>query len=162
MFNLFFFGSIAIALAIILFDHFYKPKFNFGPIQKEWLKTLRKHPERQLKKNLGIMTENNIQMCCLGQLGVLKGCLSWLEGHSGTLKVLYDVGEDGNTESKSYPSYSYKTLGLNNHVGSPSVKKLEDGTELTALASMNDGAYTWPQIADHVEKYGHYYFTKSY
>lgn len=136
--------------------------FFFGPIQKEWLKTLRKHPERQLKRNLGIMTENNIQMCCLGQLGVLKGCLSWLEGLPGGVKVLCDMNEEGNIEFKSYPNYSWKVLGLNNHAGSPSVEKLEDGTELTTLAAMNDGDYTWPQIADHVEKYGHYYFTKSY
>ena len=119
-------------------------KFEFGPIQKQWLKNLKEHPERQYKEALGVKpVGSSYEACCLGELALLAGVAHWSEG------ILF-CGED-----KETTGMYYEKLGLRSGVGSP-----KSGHH-SSLATLNDDEMTWPEIAAHVEKYPEVYFTKS-
>ena len=46
--------------------------FPFGPKQEEWLTSLEKHPERQLKGILGRkQNTGGYSACCLGEYGLI-------------------------------------------------------------------------------------------
>ena len=116
-----------------------------GPIQKQWIRNLREHPERQASAFLGYVKGNDIKMCCLGQLlYCVKGdsCLN----EEGRIK-------DGPVHKASLVS-SYEELGLRDGLGSSVVGR--------NLSELNDFYKTWPEIADIVEKDPSNYFTKSY
>ena len=117
-----------------------------GPIQKEWIKTLREHPERQLKESLGYIDGDNIKMCCLGQL------LYCVKG----IKCLDNKGIVNDDSYDERLTFSFKELGLRSDIGESNHKNHN------SLVRMNDGEKTWPEIADKVEANPEGYFTKSY
>jgi hypothetical protein len=117
-----------------------KEKFELGPLQKLWVETLRKYPERQHRETLGYVGGHGlITCCCLGQLLL---CNKELRGEELKYGSIYD-GE-GHLKSGSTLSVSYSEFGLRNSVGS-----IEDGSN--SLAVMNDTGKTWLEIADYIE-----------
>lgn len=116
-------------------------QFIFGPIQTEWLKSLKEHPERQLKGSLGKKyPDGTYKACCLGEAGLIAGVCEWREvgdqvilyvKESSQLSVLVDV---------------YETIGLFNSEG-----RRTSGYPEMSLAIMNDSGKTWPEIAAIIE-----------
>ena len=118
--------------------------FDFGPKQLEWLDSLDKHPERQLKGELGIkMPDGSYKACCLGEYGLITD-----------ICVFNFIGS-------LYSNYSatglvpYGEVGLHGCSGSPRTGKL------LSLAELNDQCLIWPEIATYLRHFGGYYFTKS-
>lgn len=138
-----------------------------GPIQKEWVKSLREHPERQIEGQLGLKTEDgkDYKACCLGEglcvLLRLEGLDPLLHFRSSD-NLLLD-----NSEHNYLLDGTAKRLGLHN--GRGALKDGSDGEEelrrITgsySLSGTNDsGKMTWPEIADFIEKYPESVFTKS-
>lgn len=122
-----------------------------GPIQKEWIQSLRDHPERQGRLYLEI----NGKRCCLGELLVI----TTLHGITST-KTLGGVLFDTTTISRNYCSGigNSELLGLKNRLGGLRVPCKGK----TSLATMNDNGMTWAEIADYVEANPGDVFTKSY
>lgn len=112
-----------------------------GPKQLEWIKSLREHPERQLKGALGIKSHDRIQVCCLGEYGLICNVIRFYPGHRelschGNWRILTDV---------------WKDIGLHSDFGDFVIYKNYKGRNYTSLAKMNDGGMTWSEIADYVE-----------
>lgn len=134
-----------------------------GPIQKEWIKSLREHPERQMSGHLGAKSEDgkNYKACCLGE-GLCM--LRRLEG-----KDPLNFFEPGgrlldNVEHNYLIPETADKLGL--HDGKGQLKGevayiQARGHRLYSLSSANDTGMTWPEIADFIEKYPDSVFTKS-
>lgn len=136
-------------------------EFILGPIQEEWLKSLEEHPERQWEGALGGLTNpitGEYKACCLGELGLIAakhgmGNCQW-KGN-----VLLDIDKESPINNSSATLYSsYAELGLRGACGN---MKIDNG-EYSALSSMNDDGYSWPQIAAEVRKNPEKFFTKSY
>jgi hypothetical protein len=113
-----------------------------GPIQQQWVDSLRKYPERQYVGILGRRSiEGTIKACCLGQA---KICLD---------------GEDAFNNAGIITSYRFGTSYLSNydanrlglHSGGG---EIIDGMlkESNNLASANDRGATWAEIADFIEQ----------
>ena len=115
-----------------------------GPIQKQWLQSLREHPERQLKFQLGRQKEDGIyKACCLGELGLIAKICHWdndnLNDETGALSNLQ----------------TFEKVGLRSQWGMAQI-----GSTKPPLAALNDEHMTWPEIADYVEKNPELYFTR--
>ncbi len=131
-------------------------KQKLGPIQTEWVKTLREHPERQLKGSLGKNTEDGLKLCCLGQglLVVLESegkAPLWVDGK------LLDITSTGSNYSDSQClGYSYEKLGLKDKTGVFYKDKRVEIAGSTSLAALNDGhgdyEMDWYKIADVIEQ----------
>lgn len=122
--------------------------FTFGPIQKKWLQSLEQHPERQMKKKLGIkFSDGTCQACCLGELGLIAGVCEWDE--RGVLTTT------GAHHRENTLSEVYDRVGLRDAVGS--------GSDLRtySLANLNDRRMTWPEIAAEVRANPERYLVKS-
>lgn len=134
-------------------------KFELGPIQKEWVQSLKDHPERQMMAQLGKGNINNYKACCLGELLIcynrakeifieFDSELNLIDRPKGSNKLLY---------TSAFPSYSYESLGLysaNGDFKATSLDFLEyKFKEFTSLASANDHGVPWPVIAEFVEQY---------
>lgn len=120
-----------------------------GPIQKEWIRRLRAHPERQQESALGTQKpDGTYTACCLGEGGLVAGVCHW-GGHSKL--CVPDPTAEGEDQEGFLGYGAYQALGLWNSRGgfhSPVVTPTES---YTSLANMNDGGLTWPQIADYME-----------
>ena len=117
-----------------------------GPIQKQWIQSLKDHPERQYKHGLGVkISKDNYLACCLGELCIIAGTFQWSE--DGNLMTPYG--------DKEYPTSIWRKLGLYNDAGIS-----RDGT--TSLSLMNDNGLSWPKIAEKVEENPSNYFKKSF
>lgn len=116
-----------------------------GPLQKKWVRSLKKHPERQQKNALGKGSAKEYTACCLGQAGLImdtcyfrRGILVERDSLSGTV-----LGE------------SYKKMGLRDCVGT-----IVDNN--ISLAGLNDdNNHTWVDIAYLIEAAPELFFTKS-
>lgn len=117
--------------------------FDFGPKQLEWLDSLDKHPERQLKGRLGIRDKKSHKACCLGEYGLITDICEF--SFSGSL-----YSGDSLTGL-----VSYKKVGLHSSSGSTRTPKLP------SLAELNDQRLIWPEIATYLRHFGGYYFHKS-
>jgi len=115
-------------------------KLELGKLQKLWVDTLRKHPERQHREKLGYISGGGIITCCC--LGQLLLCSKELNGEKLPYGSISD-GE-GKLHSISTLSVSYQRFGLRNSVGS-----IADNSN--SLALMNDTGKSWPEIADYIE-----------
>lgn len=130
-----------------------KQEFKLGPLQKKWIRALKKYPHAQLKCSLGeIQKDGTYKACCLGELAltcksILK--VQWKENH------LFQGKETG------YIS-NYRVLGLRSK-GGQLKNPLKRGKKVyTSLADMNDNGLTWTQIAEEVVKNPSNFFTKSF
>ena len=128
-------------------------KFEMGPLQKEWVKTLREHPERQHTRSLGFKDEEGWHLCCLGQLYVLA---------VGEENALVDGIVACNGDEKVL-SGMYLECGLNNNTGSlkGGFYTHKDQSKSWMLSAMNDKGATWPEIADFIEANPSKVFTKA-
>lgn len=129
-----------------------KSKFQLGPIQTKWLESLEAHPKRQMKSSLGTKKQEDgdeYKACCLGELGLIAGLCEW----RGTDLT---VTQDGCKISDTYLINVWEELGLRSERGSA-----DDGEESNDLAELNDGGYSWPDIAARIRKNPEAYLTKS-
>lgn len=137
--------SVVFNIIFTLKELYMEQKFEMGPLQKLWVKTLREHPERQYKGYLGYKNEKEEKYCCLGQLHVLaKGEAAFYSNNN----VSDGVG-------LMVLNYSFSKYGLVSETGGI-IDSLSN-----SLANMNDGDYTWPEIADFIEQNPEKVFTKA-
>lgn len=78
-----------------------------GPLQRKWVMTLRKHPERQIKGRLGKKENGTYKYCCLGQGGLI----------AGICKFKGDVFFEIKSENNATLHYYSNKLGLFNKYG---------------------------------------------
>lgn len=113
-----------------------------GPIQKKWVESLRAHPERQTDGVLGRKNEDGTYgVCCLGEGGLIAGACKWVGN------VLYSSCMNSNETLTN----TYKILGLRSEAGWLRKEVDRDDESFNSLAEMNDGGWTWPEIADYIE-----------
>lgn len=122
-------------------------KFKIGPLQSKWLKRLKKYPERQTTKVLGIeMGDGSYRACCLGEAGLVVGSCRFND------QCLTEF----NSNDRFSLDLSFERIGLYSDVG-----EVTDGGNEN-LASLNDdGHHTWPEIAYLIEAAPELFFTKS-
>lgn len=117
-------------------------KFELGPVQKRWIKSLREHPERQMSGRLGMGTIHDYKACCLGELGIISDTCEFIAGvlreESGSVDLLRE---------------SYHKIGLHASDGAILDGRIIDktGSRFYSLSAANDSGMTWPEIADYVE-----------
>lgn len=135
-----------------------KTKFELGPIQKAWIKSLRENPERQMGGQLGQKNKGGTyNACCLGEYALVASEMNpsiaqLVEWDSHGLLCC------GNIE---YLKDAYSELGLKSPTGElfkPLI--VSDDTSYESLSEMNDEGISWPEIADYVEANPHNLFTK--
>lgn len=136
-----------------------------GQVQKAWIADMKKYPERQIDGKLGWIDSltGDIKACCLGQ-GVLTLCD--IKGIKPSLENSFLCDID--TKDYSYPTYSYKELGLRDDRA-----ELKDGVNGSvfgrvtkqdhyySLSQMNDGGITWKEIAHYMENHPDNVFVES-
>jgi hypothetical protein len=123
-----------------------------GPIQKKWLKALKKYPERQRKFALGVKSKRGaFSLCCLGQLGLIAGHMDWKDGD-----LVCNVNKD---QKGGYENY--EDIGLKSSLGDFNDKVIIKHMRYASLSLMNDGGMKWPEIAKFVEENPEMVFTKS-
>lgn len=127
-------------------------KFELGPLQKAWIQSLRDHPERQHKEELGRKMPIGYKACCLGEAAMILGIAEWHEG-VGLNSTWMCLPKHGDATG-SLGGDAYLLIGLRSDIGIS-----EDGTQ--NLVAMNDETHTWPQIADELEAHPEKWFTES-
>jgi hypothetical protein len=142
-------------------------KFELGPIQKEWVRRLREHPERQTMGQLGYKRSDldvPYRACCLGEGSILlcelnKKDLQW--DKIDETESLYDLISNGCRDSLSDEDYT--ALGLRDKIGSfaKSYEYPDTYNIYGSLAEMNDEGMTWIQIANYIEANPENVFVKS-
>jgi hypothetical protein len=125
--------------------------FKLGPRQREWVRRLRSGIIPQHKKEL---RDNGDARCCLGvACDVFADMEGKDKGHwSGNEFFAYNEDTMRNSYSSSVlPETVMKWLGLRCDNGAADGKTyLRQGA--TCLTEMNDGGYTFSQIADAIEE----------
>jgi len=129
-----------------------------GPLQKEWVKSLREHPERQISTILGEKySDGSYKACCLGELHI---CNSRMNGD--LLKYCNNEMRDGDTD---YLEDSWDKYGLIDSKGSFAnpqfLEKVNHGALYHSLAEANDDGVDWLTIANFIESNPEEVFTKS-
>lgn len=137
-----------------------------GPIQKEWVKYLRAHPEQQVDSRLGYkQPDGRLRMCCLGAalkvFETLDGTpLQFTPDQLGAdfVEMLTDGYKDVECFYKATEvlDNSYKKLGLFSASGSfhnstGLLSEVIPANHSRSLSEANDYGVTWPQIADFIE-----------
>jgi len=137
-------------------------KFEIGPLQYAWLTELRAHPELQTPHVLGFKRGEEEGYCCLGL------ALICIHKNEGTEPVYCSVTNslldpEPNREYNGTTLLQFEKIGLRTSMGSinKSAIPFEDKPSDDSLAGLNDGGWSWPQIADFIEKYPESVFTKS-
>ena len=125
-------------------------EFEMGPLQKMWITSLRKHPERQTTHELGKGTPRNYTACCLGELHLCAYRMKKkkLPFYNGLIK-------DDNRNAVL--SHSYEKYGLKSESGSSKISYMNEDQ----LSAMNDNGATWTEIADLIENNPEAFFDKS-
>jgi len=132
-----------------------------GKIQKAWIKSLREHPERQGKSQLGMKHGNSYKACCLGEL-LLTSCRIKKKAFPfNVVGELRDKTPDDEKGCLGFLGNSWKKLGLKSDRGCGDKLVVVKGKNYSNLASANDNGATWPEIADAVEADPENFFTKS-
>lgn len=134
-------------------------KFELGPIQKEWLRRLRAHPERQGTCRLGKIIDlesGNYKACCLGEAVLLLCELS------GEKPETSDMGSLLDNNGGFYPDEAtVDKLGIRGNRGRLKERAIVKNCLRYSLSEMNDDNVTWPEIADYIEANPENVFTKS-
>lgn len=125
-----------------------------GPIQTEWIKSLREHPKRQLKNSLGKKEGFSYKACCLGELLCVAKKLAGEPEPFDEDGVLYSRHHNN---TRSYSSlFNHEKFGLRSNNGD----LYNSYAGYTCLAQMNDKGMTWPEIADYIEANSDNVFTE--
>lgn len=126
-------------------------KLELGKYQKEWIATLREHPERQCKEQLGKVVDGQKTMCCLCQLAETAPFedVEWVEGVAFVDRSICILK-------------NWKRYGLLTSDGKLKERVNINGNRYWSLSDMNDSGLKWPEIADYVEANPENVFTKSY
>lgn len=126
-----------------------------GKIQKAWVKSLREHPERQMKGKLGEGTPRNYKACCLGELLCVVSRIN---------KSKLPFSQNGKINDQNYSEkvlhMSYEKLGLFGDSGKLTESVRVGVAEENSLALLNDRGATWTEIADFIEANPEKVFTK--
>lgn len=134
-----------------------------GPLQQAWVDGLRAHPELQTTGVLGYKgTEDYPEgYCCLGYALL---CIHEFQGTEPSYKGPNLMSTNAVNDIKNGDTLQeYQTLGLYSSLGDINTDHLsyELIPSESTLAALNDNGWTWPQIADFIEKYPEAVFTKS-
>jgi len=148
-----------VQVASLLFN---TQNMELGRIQKEWVKSLREHPERQMSDFLGkVVDRDEYKACCLGELLCVRARLE-----NKPPPFVYGSIWDGDNSSSLTSSYG--GLGLRSNNGGFEIDEeirifMKDSRieKTDSLASLNDSGVKWPIIADFVEAFPDKIFTKS-
>lgn len=143
-----------------------------GSIQKAWIKSLRENPERQTTGKLGFVNfDGQHKRCCLGELHCIyreqNGKEPVIDENLDLLDVPVGINEPGQYSSKFDQSLeaTFEDLGLRDSLGLMQESFFIDNGDYVQpfnnLADLNDGGFTWEQIADMVENDPENFFTKS-
>lgn len=124
-------------------------KFKLGPLQKEWVKMLRKHKDHQIDSKLGEIENGEWKACCLG-----LACM--ILNKKKKITTLFQEGTLKDLENVSFLA-SFKRFRLRDDNGS--FKETIDGHD--SLVEMNDAGVSWEEIANVIEKNPDLIFTKS-
>ena len=137
-------------------------KFKLGPIQKEWIRRLREHPERQTEGMLAAKVGDSYKACCLGE-GLLTLCEAnkiepmWKTRFDSDTVYLHSVTPEDDEEYHVLKRNDFEGLGLRDQNGS-----FEEALENYAcLTEMNDDGVSWSEIADYIEQNPENVFVKS-
>ena len=133
-------------------------KRRLGKIQKEWVKALEAHPERQMKEALGQGSPKDYKACCLGELLLVECRLKKkkLPFYDGTIM---DKSEYGVSVSELQETYS--KFGLRTESGRFTEAIVHNGERFWSLVSLNDSGASWTDIAKIIKKNPEKIFTKS-
>ena len=133
-----------------------------GNLQKEWIKSLREHPERQISGTLGRKHDDDYLACCLGELLMTAYRFNYIDNPFGDKHYndtcLVNGGNTGTIER------DYDEFGLYSCAGT-----FKNGQQINiknngyiSLAGMNDSEnMTWLEIADFIEQNPEIVFSKS-
>jgi hypothetical protein len=121
-----------------------------GKLQKKWVNTLKKHPERQTTERLGIIVDGKKKMCCLGQAGLIIRSCFW-----NKKSVLLERGSN----STGVLENNFMKIGLRSHVGG--ITYYPNGDPISLAELNDDGDHTWVDIAYLIEAAPELFFTKS-
>lgn len=111
------------------------PYAGLGELQTQWVKSLQKHPERQMRSFLGRGTPKDYKACCLGELHILA-CKHFNQPSPFIENRIIDDYNDSSLEN------SYEKYGLYGSCGQP------NNSNRNGLAVLNDRFMTWPEIAE--------------
>lgn len=117
-----------------------------SPLISLWLSQLEKYPERQTKTILGEGTPSKYKACCLGEAElcihrIAKTKLPFVKTYDQLpFQILSGI------ETSLLSNESYRKLKLNDNQG-----KILNGKK-SSLADMNDGGFTWPEIAKFIRE----------
>ncbi len=129
-----------------------------GPLQKQWIKNLRAHPERQCRGTLAERTgtePHEYKACCLGEFIITRfGINNDKLNFTNNNKFLW-IDDSGGTIKK------YAEYGLISEGGWFESSVVINDEEYNSLIQMNDNGLTWTEIADYVEQNPENVFTKS-
>lgn len=117
-----------------------------GKIQKAWVDSLKKHPERQTTLILGKGNLRNYKACCLGEALIVLCRIK---------KKRIPFKKDGLLCSGKHEDAlvgNYEKIGLRSSLGGLLKPVVQKSKNWVNLSEMNDNGWTWPQIADYIEK----------
>ena len=143
-----------------------------GKIQKAWVESLKANPQRQMTNKLGKGTPKDYTACCLGELLCVRARLRKKKLPFTSNNII----RDGGFSSSISLDVSFNQLGLKSDIGQidfsidgakdwlnqskPKSKGIETNG-IFCLANMNDNGWTWPEIAEFIQKFPEAVFTKS-
>lgn len=131
-------------------------KLKLGKVQKAWVKSLKAHPERQMKCYLGVGTARKYKACCLGELLITECRLT------GKKFPFKDDELKSKSGSKKTLNGDFERLGLRSSTGEINHSGVIKLNLYGCLASMNDDSgVSWKEIAKYIEKNPNNVFTKS-
>lgn len=136
-------------------------KFEIGPLQYAWLTELRAHPELQTTDILGFKRNEEEGYCCLG-LALI--CIHKNEGTELVYSAagnLLDCNSDNDFSNTTLSQF--EKIGLRSNIGTINMSAIpyKERPSCSNLAELNDDGWSWPQIADFIEKYPEAVFTRS-
>ena len=116
---------------------------HMGSVQRAWVDGLRANAELQVSDILGTVDDqgNLTSACCLGYLHYTNNGMDCTV-QKGEELIVTDGGDDSEALQRSYKDY-----GLRSHLGQFGKTNNISGS----LASMNDGDFSWDEIADFIE-----------
>jgi len=127
-----------------------------GPLQEYWVSQLEKYPEKQLKEKLFEgSSSKNYKSCCLGESMLCINRFNKQKVWDDEIIKLENEGEGGLKKSV------IEKYGFYNEIGQFKNNKFKYLKNKNSLAELNDGGFTWPQIAAIIRKNPGNVFSKS-
>ncbi len=118
-------------------------KFEMGPLQKLWVKSLKAHPERRAEGALGGGNPKKYRACCLGELHLCAYRLKKKKLPFTEYGVILDNVDEHHLAN------NFENYGLRSPSGN-----FADGYMLNykgSLSAANDSGVPWSEIASFIE-----------